>query len=279
MPFINNILFFNNINDILLFKYVDNKISTELRLITGKNSRNIIKYYLTLNELIFLLLEEFIFQKNIVVIENLTMYIEFKYPSLPKPQLVKIPKPTSDIVKSFYIHLKNIDYNKSYEKNIYYNLYNKALRSIGSRYIKRYEKIKTFYDGRINAYNFISSLKSRNNIFDILSKDILKYISEYVPYIYTKNKVYQISQKCKKCYNQYHMGLMTNYHQVIGSSLCGLCNEERGDHLLVSQICPKKYTYICNCNYLTFCICKTFNTAFSHDIFQTRHPIVISCTY
>jgi hypothetical protein len=265
-------LFFNDVSDILLFN--NTSPINNLMLITGKNSRNVIKHYLTREELILLLLEEFATQKKIIIIGNLTMCIELKYPSLPKPQLIKIPKPTSDIVRAFYKHLKKSEFLKNGDKNIYYKLYNNALKEIGSRYITRYEKIKTFYDGKLDTYYFLSL--SRGDICNILSKDILKYISEYVPYIYIEHKVHHISQKCKKCYNQYHMGIATNYHQVIGSTLCGLCNEDRKDHLLAAQICPKKYKNdICKCHYVAFCVCKTFNMAFSHDIFQTRHPIVI----
>jgi hypothetical protein len=244
-------------------------------LITAKNSRNVIKHYISKNDVIILLLNSFIYLTDVVIIGDLIMCIKIKYPSLPKPQLIKIPKPTSMMVKQFYLYLKNINLVISnIYKNMYYDLYNNALKKLGTQYISRYEKIKTFYDGIMNTNKFINF--SKCPLTAKLPKDIVKYITEFIPYIYSSHKVYKISPKCKKCYNKYHAGITTNYHQVDGSTLCGLCNEDKKNHKFLSQICPsKKKNIICICDYTTFCICKSFNMAFSHDIFMTQTPIVI----
>jgi hypothetical protein len=262
-------------------------------LITAKNSRNVIKYYISKDEVMILLLNSFIYLTDVVIIGDLIMCIKIKYPSLPKPQLIKVPKPTSIMVKKFYLYLANLIKLKKINStnstnstnsanlanlanlpNIYYDLYNNALKKLGTQYISRYEKIKTFYDGVMNTNKFINLSKCLLTI--TLPKDLIKYISEFIPYIYSSHKVYKISPKCKKCYNKYHAGITTNYHQVDGSTLCGLCNEDKLKHKFLSQICPsKKKNIVCICDYTTFCICKSFNMAFSHDIFTTRKPIII----
>jgi hypothetical protein len=260
-----------------------------LYLITAKNSRNVIKYYISKDEVIVLLLNSFVYLTDIVIIGDLIMCIKIKYPSLPKSQLIKIPKPTSIMVKNFYLYLSNliklkkinstnsIFLNLLNSKNIYYELYNNALKKLGTQYISRYEKIKTFYDGIMNTNKFINLSKCL--LTTALPKDLIKHISEFVPYIYSSYKVYKISPKCKKCYNKYHAGITTNYHQVDGSTLCGLCNEDKLKHKFLSQICPsKKKNIVCVCGYTTFCICKSFNMAFSHDIFMTKEPIIIKST-
>jgi hypothetical protein len=258
-----------------------------LYLITAKNSRNVIKYYLSKDDVMVLLLNSFIYLKDVVIIGDLIMCIKIKYPSLPKPQLIKIPKPTSIMVKNFYLYLSNLIKFKKISlptsiflnsKNIYYELYNNALKKLGTQYISRYEKIKTFYDGVMNTNKFINFSKCL--LTAALPKDLIKYISEFVPNIYSSHKVYKISPKCKKCYNKYYAGLTTNYHQVDNSTLCGLCNEDKKNHKFLSQICPsKKKNIICVCHYTTFCICKSFNMCFSHDIFMTREPIIIAINY
>jgi hypothetical protein len=269
-------------------------------LITAKNSRNVIKHYISKDSILLFLLNAFIYLSDVVIIGDLIMCVRVKYPSLPKPQLIKIPKPTSLMVKKFYYYLMSINLEEALDnlqlqmhgmylanvkiklthfdlkklqksKNIYYDLYNNALKSLGNRYITKYEKIKTFYDGAIDTNQFIKGM-----LIASLPKDIIKYICEFVPYIYTSHHIYKISPNCKKCYNKYHAGIVTNYHQVDGSRLCGLCNEDKENHKFSSQICPARFRdVVCICTYTTFCICKTFNLSFSHDIFMTRYPTKI----
>ena len=54
-------------------------------------------------------------------------------------------------------------------------------------------------------------------------------------------------------------------------NLCGLCSKDKNIHIGISQICPGKYSnVVCGCKYSTFCICKTYNISFNHDIFMQK---------
>jgi len=107
-------------------KKIDNSKIKKIYLITGKNSRNQIKYYISKEEIIILLLNSFIYLTDVVIIGDLIMCIKINYPSLPKPQLIKIPKPTSIMVKNFYSYFKNLNMNKileNFENSKLHNMY------------------------------------------------------------------------------------------------------------------------------------------------------------
>jgi hypothetical protein len=214
-----------------------------------------------------MLLKELILKKNIVII-NFSMYIKVNVFS--KPNFILIPKPTPNMIYIFNREIQNCD-NLSYYDDLSYNeLYNNTLRQIGLDYIKSYDKIITFCNHRINVYDYLIKI----NIFSkLLNADIIKYISKFVPFIYESYTIYKIPQSCKKCYDKYHAGIITNYHMVENSDMCGLCNYYKFEHISNAQICPPKYkSTVCGCNYSsTNCICKSIHLTPNHNIIQIEN--------
>ena len=220
-------------------------------------SRRQIKQTINKYDMLNVLLLEFILPKNIVII-NLSMHIIYKLTQKSKPTFLKIPKPTSNMNKIFFemiILYKNkllenkilknsiLDFENKY---IYYILYNNALKIIGNTYIPKYDKIYTFKDDQIYTTLFLLLCMKKKQI-PILPYELITYIGEYVPYIYSIYNVYRISPHCIKCYNQYNAGIMTYYHKVNNSDRCGLCNHKKNEHN-VEFICPPKYKNIICCD-------------------------------
>jgi hypothetical protein len=234
-----------------------------------QTSRNKVTKVIEKQMLLNMFWDELIYQKNIVIVKT-NMYILIKIEKL-RPILIKIPKPTLEMnnlfYSKFYLHLSSI--NKKIP-NIYYSMYNMALRNLGFNYISKYDIITTFCQKMIYTKLYLINLYKKNTIFTLLNEDIIYHISEYVPHFYSKYDTKYISNKCKSCYTKYHAGVLTNYHHVDESNICGLCNHKKNDHSVLALICPSKYntTPLCGCMYSTYCICSQKNRkVLSHQIF------------
>jgi len=221
-------------------------------------SRRQIKQTINKYDMLTALILELIFPKNIVII-NLSMRIIYKLNKKSKPTFLKIPKPTLNMNTIFFDILNNYKDNLLENKilrntilpslienkHIYYILYNNALKAIGDKYTPKYEKIYTFKDDQIYTTAFLDLCVKKKQI-PKLSYDLIKYIGEYVPFIYNIYKVHRISAKCSKCYDRYNAGIMTAYHSVDNSDMCGLCNYKKSKHIIENNIliCPSKYPNI-----------------------------------
>jgi hypothetical protein len=69
--------------------------------------------------------------------------------------------------------------------NVYYDMYNMALRNIGFKYISKYDIITTFCKDLIYTKLYLMQIQ-KNSIFALLNPDIISYISEFIPYFYSK---------------------------------------------------------------------------------------------
>jgi hypothetical protein len=245
-------------------------------LILKKTRGKVINYFIDKHDLFLMLLEELKIAKNIVII-NFSMYIKLMIFS--KPSFILIPKPSIDMIHVFHKEIKKIynscnDINKFVDINIlfvdkyiYYKLYNNVLRQIGFNYIKSYDKIITYCNQKVDVYTYLL-----DNKYLKLPNDLIKYISDFIPYIYESYDVYKIPQSCKQCYDKYHAGIITHYHMIAGCDICGLCNNHISEHISQSQICPSKYkTSVCGCKYSVNCICKTLNLTKKHIILQDKN--------
>ena len=239
-----------------------------------QTSRNKITRVIEKQMLLNMFWDELIYQKNIVIVKS-NMYILIKIDKLKpmfgklKPILIKIPKPNLEMNNLFYyafysylslVNQKNL--------NVYYDMYNMALRNIGFKYISKYDIITTFCKDLIYTKLYLMQIQ-KNSIFALLNPDIISYISEFIPYFYSKYETKYISNKCKSCYTKYHAGILTNYHHVDESNICGLCNCKKNNHSIPALICPAKYQIsLCGCKYSTHCICANENKIIlSHHIF------------
>ena len=222
-------------------------------------SRRQIKQTINKYDMLNVLLLELILPKNIII-SNLSMHLIYKLTQKSKPTFLKIPKPTSNMNNIFFNmiidHKDKLLENKKFQnsildfknKNIYYILYNNALKIIGNNYIPKYEKIYTFKDDQIYTTSFLLLCMKKKHLI-MLPDDIIKYIGEYVPFIYSIYKIHRISANCVKCYDKYNAGIMTYYHQVKDSEMCGLCNHKKNEHKeikiiesnLDALICPPKH--------------------------------------
>jgi hypothetical protein len=220
-------------------------------------SRRQIKQTINKYDMLNVLLLEFISPKNIVII-NLSMHLIYKLSQKSKPTFLKIPKPTSNMNKIFFemiiLYKGKLLENKIFKNSIldfkneyiYYILYNNALKIIGNNYIPKYDRIYTFKDDQIYTTSFLSLCMKKKQI-PILPHDLITYIGEYVPFIYSIYKIHRISPQCTKCYDKYNAGIITYYHKVNNSDMCGLCNHTKNKHS-VELICPPKYTNIIYCD-------------------------------
>ena len=160
-----------------------------------QTSRNKITRVIEKQMLLNMLWDELIYQKNIVIVKS-NMYILLKIEKL-KPILIKIPKPNLEMNNLFYYEFYSyLSLINKTNLNVYYDMYNIALRNIGFKYISKYDIITTFCQGIIYTKLYLTmQLCKKNNIFALLNMDIISYISEFIPYFYSKYETKYISNK------------------------------------------------------------------------------------